>query len=301
MLYIFNIPQGVAKNVETLAVTRFIAGIFASPMLNYVCLVPDLWRGGDKAGLWGVNIWAFLAESVVMGSIIGDYIVERYDWRLSIWIPMAVGGFLLILFAVLVPETRPAPILNRRTKKIRKTENPQAWTIYEAKRSWSAIFRETVIRPPVMFFTEPIVLFFAIYDGINYGLIYLLIESMPLVYEELGLDAPDNSLFYFAMEVGFVIAMGCYYFQLKAQDWAARRWGEEKPEYKLFWGMLSCIAFPVSMYWYGGTGRPGFSYWLPTVAIGLFGWSSHILFMIVSDYTIDSYQMLASSAVTGGC
>ncbi|TIA80166.1 hypothetical protein E3P94_02806 [Wallemia ichthyophaga] len=289
ILYIFNIPQGLAQNVETLAVTRFIAGIFASPILNYVCLVPDLWRGGDKAGLWGVNFWAFMAESVVLGGIIGDYIVDRYDWRLAIWIPMAVGGFLLILFAVLVPETRPAPILTKRTKEIRKHHNPNAWTIYETKRSWEAIFKETLLRPPVMFFTE--------YVGINYGLIYLLIESMPLVYAEMGVDAPNSSLFYFAMEVGFVLALLCYHLQLKAQAWATRRSGEDKPEYKLFWGMLSAFVFPVSMYWYGGTGQPDYS--VKSLSAGKRTTLTFTRTQVVSDYTIDSYQMLASSAVTG--
>lgn len=119
-------------------------------------------------------------------------------------------------------------------------------------------------------------------------MIYLLIESMPLVYAEMGVDAPNSSLFYFAMEVGFVLALLCYHFQLKAQAWATRRSGEDKPEYKLFWGMLSAFVFPVSMYWYGGTGQPDYSVWLPTVAIGLFGFASHILF-------IASHSLLANA------
>ena len=75
--------------------------------------------------------------------------------------------------------------------------------------------------------------------------------------------------------------------QLKLQDIAKEREGQFRPEHKLFWGMIAGLIFPVSMYLYAWTGRDGYTYWLPILAIGMFGFSSHILFMIVSDYTID--------------
>ncbi|TIC09187.1 MFS general substrate transporter [Wallemia mellicola] len=299
LCYIFFIPQALSNNVETIAICRFISGFFASPMMNFVAGVPDLWRG-ETAGLWAVNIWAFSCESIMLGSVIGAYVLDGLGWRWTFWIQIIVGAPLALIYAIFVPETRGSVILINKTKEIRKKENPNAWTIYEDdKRDLKSIMREVVLRPVVMLFTEPIVLFFSLYDGLNYGLIYLFIESMPLVFAQFGIEAPNNSLLYLSILLGNFLAVPCYHFQLKAQNYYTKKHGSYTPEIKLLWGFVGAIFFPLSLYWYAFTGRPEYNYWLPTVGVGVFGFASHVLFIFVSDYTIDSYASLASSAVTG--
>ncbi|TIC09173.1 MFS general substrate transporter [Wallemia mellicola] len=299
LCYVFFIPQALSHNVETIAVCRFLSGFFGSPMLNFVAGVPDLWRG-ETAGLWAVNIWAFSCEALMLGSIIGAYVLDNLGWRWTFWIQIIVGAPLALIYAIFVPETRGSVILINRTKKIRKKENPNAWTIYEGdKKDLKTFLREVVFRPVAMLFTEPIIFFFSLYDGMNYGLIYLLIESMPLVFAQFGIEAPNNSLLYLSILIGNLIAVPCYYFQLKAQDYYTKKHGAYTPEMKLMWGFIAAVCFPLSLYWYAFTGRPGYNYWLPLVGVGIFGFASHILFIFVSDYTIESYASLASSAVTG--
>ena len=207
VLYIFQIPQILAKNIETIIICRFISGLVASPILNYVCCIPDMFSEGDKVGLWAINLWALGAESVILSSIMGAYIVDRLHWRWIFYVTLIVGVPLWLLFCIL-PETRPAPILKRRAKHIRRTVNPHAWTFYEVqKRSLKEIFNEVVLRPCRMLFTEPIITFSSIYDGVNYALIYMILESGPLVFEQFGIDSPNSSLANLSIQVGFLLAI----------------------------------------------------------------------------------------------
>ncbi|TIC60520.1 MFS general substrate transporter [Wallemia mellicola] len=299
LCYIFFIPQALAHNVETIAVCRFLSGFFGSVLLNYASGIPDLWRD-ETAGLWGVNLWSFSCEAIMLGSIIGAYTLENLGWRWNFWIQIIIGVPLALVYTIFVPETRGSVILINKTKEIRKKENPNAWTIYEGdKRDLRTLLREVVFRPIAMLFTEPIIFFFSLYDGLNYGLIYLLIESMPLVFEQFGIEAPNNSLLYLSILTGNFLALPCYQFQLRAQDYYTRKQGAYTPEMKLMWGFVGAVCFPLSLYWYAFTGRPEYNYWLPLIGVGIFGFASHILFIFVSDYTIESYASLASSAVTG--
>ena len=211
VLYIFQIPQIFAKNIETIVICRFIAGLVASPMINYVCCIPDMFAEGDTVGLWAINIWALSAESVILGSVIGSYIIDRLHWKWIFYISLIVGVPLWILFCLL-PETRPAPILKKRVRHIRKTTNPHAWTIYEVqKRPLRETLNAVVLRPCRMLFTEPIITFTSIYDGVNYAIIYMIIESGPLVFKQFGIDSPNSSLVNLSMEVGFLLAICAFW------------------------------------------------------------------------------------------
>lgn len=61
---------------------------------------------------------------------------------------------------------------------------------------------------------------------------------------------------------------------------------------------LGVVAFPISLYWFAWTSHPPIPWIVSVLAAGLFGISSHILYFVVSDYTVSSYATYASSAVT---
>jgi DHA1 family multidrug resistance protein-like MFS transporter len=78
---------------------------------------------------------------------------------------------LLVLFVLVVPETRGGVILAREARKQRKAGNPHAWAVHDkmGRRGFEQIARETLLRPLAMLLFEPVVSLFALYDGLNYG------------------------------------------------------------------------------------------------------------------------------------
>ncbi|KNZ72482.1 Polyamine transporter 1 [Termitomyces sp. J132] len=300
-LYLLQIPCALAHNLGTIVVCRFFCGILGATVFNSVANIPDLWKGDDVVGLWAMNIWAYSAEVLVLGPMIAAYINHAFGWRWVYGIWGIVGAVLIIPYVILVPETRRSAILVARAQHARRAGHIDAWAIDEnlRRRSFRQILTETLFRPAVMLFTEPIVYCFALYDGLNYGIIYLAVEATPLIYAQYGLRDPQVQLTYLAMVIGFTLAIPLFYLQHKVTLWQEKKHGRKNvPENKLLWVFVAAFLFPISMYWFAWTGRPPISIYWSLGALVLFGLSS-IVFLAVCDYTVESYGLMASSAVTG--
>lgn len=302
VVYIFHIPCAFARTIETIAISRFICAIAGSAVMNSLANIPDLWRGDDLAGLWAMNAWTYSMESVVLGPIVAAYINAHMSWRWVFGIWGIVGVGLIIPYIFLVPETRGGVILAARAQRARKAGHKRAWAIHEklGHRSTKQILQQTVLRPAIMLCTEPIVYCFALYDGLNYGIIYIVIEAVPLIYAQYGLTEPSINLVFLTLQIGFTLAVPLFHFQRKATLWREKVEGRRNvPEHKLLWAFLSASLFPISMFWFAWTGRPPINMYVSLGGLIGFAISGHIIFVAVSDYTVESYGLMASSAVTG--
>lgn len=187
-------------------------------------------------------------------------------------------------FVLLVPETRHTVLLGRRAAKKRRETGDKRYHALGAiakHRTINEVLRQTLYRPVFMLFTEPIVNLFAIYDGLNYGIIYLAIEAVPIVYEQHGFHDPGVEFIFFSIVVGYILAIALFPLQWKANQKLNRRCGEVVPEGKLYWGFLAGILFPVSLYLFAWLALPQIFWFASVVPLALFGLASHILVSIV--------------------
>lgn len=297
-----QIACALAPNLAVLIIFRFIAGLFGAVGFNAIGTVSDLW-GPDDQG-WGVNLFALMAEAgATLGPVIGGFTVQDAGWRWTFGVSGIVLAFLLAIFIVTVPETRGGVILARRAKKLRKQEQePKYFAMHERIRSEhtvSALAKEMVGRPLLMLFTEPIVFWFALFDGVNYAVIYIFLEAYPLIFVQYGFTMGQQGLTFIGVLIGFLIAFGLFAFQIKwhRQAGSKRPGGIPTPEDRLLWGIPGGLLFPVSLFFFAWTSFPPVPWIVPVIAGASFGISSHILFLIVSDYVVSSYSIYAASAV----
>lgn len=116
---LFSIGVAAARNLATVLVCRFFAGLFASAaQVLAPASVSALWPPQRLAVPFTTAAVApFLGPS--LGPLIGGYIVQYSgSWRNVDWWAMAVAGFFTLLFALLVPETYAPYILRRRAAKL---------------------------------------------------------------------------------------------------------------------------------------------------------------------------------------
>lgn len=125
------------------------------------------------------------------GSVLGPIIsgwgdLSPVGWRLSFWIGMGMGGVGMLLTIVCMPETNHNIILDRRAKQIRKSSTtswePVGPTDREAK-GWKYVTTKVVARPLTMLFTEPIVFCSCMYLAFQYSLLYIFLQSYPIIFE----------------------------------------------------------------------------------------------------------------------
>ena len=163
---IFSIAVATAKDLQTIMICRFFAGIFGSSPLAIVAAVfADMFDNR----LRGLAVAVFSA-TVFMGPLlapfIGGFITQSsLGWRWTEYISSFMGFVAFILLFFFMEETYPPVILINKARELRRrTKN---WGIHAKQEEIEVDFKELIIRnvsrPMRILFTEPIVLLITIY------------------------------------------------------------------------------------------------------------------------------------------
>jgi MFS family permease len=99
---------------------------------------------------------------------VGGFLSDATGWRWLYWIQLILSGVCWILITFTVPETFAPTILSKRAKKMRKELNDDKYVteLELNERPLAERLRIFLIRPFLLLFREPIVLFIALYMSV---------------------------------------------------------------------------------------------------------------------------------------
>ncbi|CAN9154574.1 unnamed protein product [Alternaria alternata] len=300
---IFSIAVAVAKDLQTILICRFFAGLFGSSPLAIVAAVfADMFDNR----LRGLAVAVFSA-TVFMGPLLAPFIggfITQSDlgWRWTEYISSFMGFLSFALLFFFMEETYPPVVLiNKASELRRRTKN---WGIHAKQEEIEVDFKELIVknvsRPMRILFTEPIVLLITIYMSFIYGLLYLFLTAYALVFQGVyGWSAGIGGLAYFGMVAGEVIAfiiIVCdnprYVRKLEANN------NIPVPEWRLPISMVGGVLFAGGLFWFGWTGYTGQIHWIVPVLSGLLtGFGIFSIFLSLLNYIVDAYLMFAASAI----
>jgi len=172
-----QIPVGLAQDVETILIFRFLGGVASSGAPAIV--------GGYLADFFppverGVAVTIFAATTLIgssMGAIIGGIVVQSsLGWRWTAWISMIMGVVFGAIGFVILPETYVPVLLTRRARQLRlDTKN---WALHSKLEESPVNIKDFVVRylsrPFVMLCLESILLLMTLYVSFTFGMVYLL-------------------------------------------------------------------------------------------------------------------------------
>ena len=251
---IFTIGSAAARDIQTLIICRFFAGIFgASPL----CVVPavlsdvysDVYRGT------AISIYALTVFTGPFAApFIGSFVTTSYlGWRWTLYLPAIMGFFGVILLVLFVKETYAPFVLVQKAAKIRhETGN---WSVHAEQEKLEFEIQEAIrtyfTRPIRMLVTEPIVLLVSLYMSFIYGLVYALLEAYPYVFEHIrGLRPGIAELPFIALIIGVSLGVG---FVVLEQRHSNRGSGRVKsastPETHLLPAIVGAFAFTIGLFW----------------------------------------------------
>lgn len=299
----FMFAAATAKDFQTLMLSRFFAGVFASCPLAVV--------GGAFADMFGnetrgIAIAAFTALIFVgpfISPIVGAFITESYlGWRWTEYITGIMGATAFILDVLFLEETYVMTILQSRAGNIRKeTGNFAIHHVSEEEIvSFDDLVRNHLFLPFKLLFGEPIVFLITIYTAFIYGIMYLFLEAYPIVFAEVrGIKPAVATLPYLGMIFGVLLGCGIviafeprYKRKLKANG------GMPVPEERLVPMMVGACLFPIGLFWFAWTGNYSSVNWAaPTVSGVLTGAGIITIFLQALNYLIDTYLCVAASAI----
>jgi multidrug resistance protein len=171
---IFTIPGAVAQNIETLLVTRALAGItFSAPMTLVGGTLADMWRPEER----GVPMAAFSAAPFIgpaIGPLVGGFLSDALGWRWLYWIQLILSFVAWVGISFTVPETYTPTLLSRRAKNLRKSTGDDKFVTEEDLdlRPLSQRLKLFLLRPFQLLFQELIVFFISVYMSVLYGVSY---------------------------------------------------------------------------------------------------------------------------------
>ena len=297
---VFSFATGAAKDVQTVMLTRFFAGFFGSgPITNVGGVIGDIFDPEQRA-LAIIGYTLSVTGGPTLGPLIGGAIVTHTSWR---WIQYTTGLFML---ATLVPaalycdETYAPVLLVRKARRLRVTT--ANWALHAAFEEWDVSTRELarkfLVRPWQILFT-PIALAMNLYAAFVYGVFYMLLGAVPIIFEQgRGWTPVQGGLPFLAVLVGILGGCAVNYANQAHYIRAYRAGGGfPVPEARLPPMMAGGFFFAGGCFITGWTGAPGFPWIAPMVGLACAGLGVITIFQAALNYLIDTFQAYAASAV----
>ncbi|KIY70945.1 MFS general substrate transporter [Cylindrobasidium torrendii FP15055 ss-10] len=299
----FQIGMALAKNTASLLVFRFIGGTFAAaPLTNSGALISDIWDARTRGKALAIFTVAPFAGPALGPTVAGFISVSGASWRWLFWVLTMFAGLCWITIILFVPETYKPILLVQKAKRLRKeTGDDRYWAPMERTQKTLAQQVENILaRPFKMLVLEPMLLSSTIYMSFIYGVLYLLFEAYPIIFTKgHGFNAGISGLMFLPIALGGVVAVILYLliWNPRYERETARLGHAPPPEYRLHLTMFAAPLFSIACFWIGGASSPDVNYWAPLMAGGAMGFSISWLFLGFFNYIIDTYLMMAASAL----
>ncbi|KAI0007090.1 polyamine transporter 1 [Xylariaceae sp. FL0662B] len=299
----FSFGSAVAKDFQTLMLTRFWGAIFASaPVTNTGGVLGDLftpaYRGIAMAGY---------ALAVVGGPTIGPIVSAavtvqpNLGWRWTEYTTGLLQCFILLFAVVFIDESYPPLLLVNKARRLRhETGN---WALHAEFEEWDVSIKELarkfLVRPIQLLFT-PICSLVALYASFCYGILYMQLGAIPIIFAEIrGWQQVPSVLPFLALCLGTVtgavinIVNQVYY---NKEYYAVGK--RAVPEKRLPPMMIGAVVFASGQFVTGWTAQPAVAPWIvPVVGLYLTGTGFNTIFQAALNYLVDTFQRYAASAV----
>ncbi|KAJ6144424.1 hypothetical protein N7470_008319 [Penicillium chermesinum] len=266
---IFTIGSAASKDIQTLIICRFFAGMCGASQLT---VVPGVLADVFDNTYRGMAI-SLYALTVFVGPFtapfIGGFITASYlGWRWTLYLPavLSLANGAISLF--ILEETYPPCLLVTKAALLRKQTGN--WGIHAKQEKIEIEFlwllEKYFTRPLKMLITEPIILLVSLYMSFIYGLVYALLEAYPLVFQAVhGMEHGIDGLPFIGLTIGQVMACSYIISQHKGFGWTG---------------------FTPAIHWAA-----------PTCAGIFIGFGVLCVFLPCFNYLVDSYLPLAASTV----
>ena len=302
LFVILQVPTALCGNLPGFLVLRFLAGFLGSPVLaTGGASMGDVWNL-DGGFMNAIGCWGFAAcGGPGMGPLLSGFATQDRGWHWTIWPLLCGTGLVWLVTVALLPETSSAAILSRRARALRRATGDASLVsegeLKDASMTPSHLLYETLCRPVLMTFTEPVLFFSDLYIAYIYGITFCFFEAFPLTFQgHHGFSLGKSSSCFITGWVVCSVALLLYCLYnvyVAAPRFASGRW---RPEFRMEACFLGGVLFPISLFWFGWTSFGGVHWSVPLLAYGFFQCAVFYLFQGFLGYLGENYPIYMASA-----
>ncbi|WWC87768.1 uncharacterized protein L201_002660 [Kwoniella dendrophila CBS 6074] len=330
---VFFLGTGFSNNMVTLIVLRFFCGVFGSvpPSLG-VATCADLYEPSQRGKPISIYALGPLAGPI-LGNMIGIWLLGL-GWRWAYYFMTILCTLNTVLLFAVMKETY-APVIKKILvyQSIHNSPESTIGTISESKpsllnpRRWIpdlswmpamvtrsemlAVYGRAFSRPPRLLFTNPVAFAFSMYYAYLYGLIYLFLTTIPLLFGKPPFSQSDLfsyewprgtlPLSYLGLGLGFcsaaVVAANC---QDRIYKYLSKRNGDKgQPEYRLVLTARGMILMPIGLFIYGWTANSQTHWIAPIIGQWIIGIGLVLPFNTIQNFLVDAFHPYSAAAIAG--
>ena len=304
---LFTFAVASAQDIQTIMICRFFAGfIGGAAFVIGPAVLADMFRAekrGEAMSLFGIVVFG----GPMVAPILGAFITKNphLSWRWTSYITGLVAALANILVILFLDETHHPIVLVQKAVELRnRTGN---WAIFAPHEEFNLTLKEiaekNITRPIYMLFTEPILFLVTLYNAFIYGILYLMLTAMPLIFVgKYHFRAGVGELPYVSMLLGVIVgAIITLFFEKRFKRIMRANNNIAIPEERLPPMMVGSFFFAIGLFWLGWTGDyPDKIHWMvPTVGSSFIGCGLILIFLPCLNYIIDCYLVFAASALAG--
>ncbi|TEB30734.1 MFS polyamine transporter [Coprinellus micaceus] len=303
----WNLGCGFAQNKSQLIAFRFLAGLGGSAPLSIGGgVLGDVWHPEQRGRAIAIYSLAPLLGPV-LGPVCGGWIAERSTWRWVFWSTSIVDVAVQFLGLLFLQETFAPLLLERKAKALEAQDQEKGAkrtyrTVYETdgSRHWRELFGRALTRPFKLFALEPIVQLLGIYMAFIYGVFYLFLTTIPIIFADIYHEGPGIAgLHYIALGIGLSISaqVNARALDYVYKHFKARNNGHGEPEFRLPSMIPGTIVLPFGLLLAGWSAQ-NHLHWIATdIGIACVGAGLILNFQAIQTYVVDSFTLHAASAL----
>ncbi|KAK1447551.1 hypothetical protein CMEL01_09390 [Colletotrichum melonis] len=299
-----TIPSAVAKNIQTILVTRFFSGAFGGTFLSVSGgTVGDIFLPHQiQHPMSLVSLVPFMGPCV--GPIVGGFINYNINWRWTYYIMIIWSSILMAIIVFFTPETFHPIRLYMKAKHLRQQTGDDRYRAPMEKKSGdvqpskASIIAASMLRPLQFNFLEPMCLCLNVYSAILLAILYLFFLAFPRLFRtEYGMNLWQGGLTFLGIIVGMCLAAASSPVWSNIRTRLVEKHGTSEPEFRLPPAMLGGFLIPIGLFWFGWTISPNIHWIVPIIGSGVFGCGTVLAFTGIYTFLIDAYAKYSASAL----
>ncbi|KAJ7740218.1 MFS polyamine transporter [Mycena maculata] len=304
---VWNLGCGFAQNTGQLLGFRFLAGLGGSaPLAIGGGVLGDIWDAEERGQAIAIYSLAPLLGPVV-GPLCGAFIAEKSTWRWVFWSTTIVDVAVQILGILYLRESYAPFLLQEKADRIRKSLDAEKGPVRNVRtkfanqdRTWKRIIQTALTRPFILFYHEPIVQLLGIYMAFIYGVFYIFLTSMPLMFQgTYGENVGISGLNYLALGIGVTGSsqINARLMDLIFKYLKEKNGGAGQPEYRLPSMVPGTICLPAGLLLTGWAVQAKVHWIAPDIGVALVGAGVILNFQAIQIYVVDAFTLYAASAL----
>lgn len=220
--------------------------------------------------------------------MVSGFITQYTSWRWNFWVVFIIATIIYFIILVSLPETYAPRLLERKIARagLNNTREPRFTR-----------FTQSLRRPWIMLFTEPILFALSLYMAFIYGVLYLDFTAYPVVFQTArGWSLSISGFSFSGIGVGMALAAALSPQVNRIHRRYVQRLGPV-PEARLPHLVIIVWLLPIGIFWFGWTALPPTA-WISSILAGIpFGFALVMLFLGINSYLTDCYDQFAASAL----